>query len=216
MGQNRRTLLKGITGGVALGLSGIAVGPAAATTEEYEVVYSDPDPSTEPFEFVRKRDVIYNSRFYCEDEVYGEGEPMHNFVIEHENGREERLNITDSIVDDVDRSEPHKVSSIVADDCRDIFSIVNITEAEISPFEGPITFTRGEKEFSIGPPEDPDSDGLYEDVNGDGQVNSRDKEALSKIVSARKQEILDLTSEQVAALDFNDDGTLSGEDVDDL
>ncbi|MFB6092297.1 MAG: hypothetical protein ABEK02_04715 [Haloquadratum sp.] len=56
------------------------------------------------------------------------------------------------------------------------------------------------------PPTDPDGDGLYEDVNGDGAVTFDDAVALSFVNAT------ELRSEQVAALDFDGDGDL---DIDD-
>jgi len=56
------------------------------------------------------------------------------------------------------------------------------------------------------PPADPDGDGLYEDVNGDGNVTFDDAIALSFVQPT------ELSTDQVAALDFDGDGDL---DIDD-
>lgn len=53
------------------------------------------------------------------------------------------------------------------------------------------------------PPNDLDRDGLYEDVNGDGQTSLHDAVELALIHSDS------LTDEQVVALDFNGDGKVS-------
>jgi hypothetical protein len=56
-------------------------------------------------------------------------------------------------------------------------------------------------------PTDPDGDGVYEDVNGDGEVTILDVEALFDNYDG------DLSVEQQAALDLNNDGALTIRDV---
>lgn len=56
-------------------------------------------------------------------------------------------------------------------------------------------------------PKDPDDDGLYEDVNGDGEVNFEDALDLAFIQSE------DLTQEQINALDFDNDGDFDFDDA---
>ncbi|WP_311172629.1 hypothetical protein [Halobellus ordinarius] len=56
-------------------------------------------------------------------------------------------------------------------------------------------------------PTDPDGDGRYEDVDGDGEVTFDDAVALSFV------DVTELSSEQVAALDFDEDGDLDMDDA---
>ncbi|MFC6873782.1 hypothetical protein [Halobellus marinus] len=56
-------------------------------------------------------------------------------------------------------------------------------------------------------PTDPDGDGRYEDVDGDGEVTFDDAVALSFV------DTTELSSEQVAALDFDEDGDLDMDDA---
>lgn len=60
---------------------------------------------------------------------------------------------------------------------------------------------------STSPPMDPDGDGLYEDVNGDGATGFTDVLALSFALSE------DYSTAQVEALDFEDDGRLTFADA---
>lgn len=57
------------------------------------------------------------------------------------------------------------------------------------------------------PPSDPDGDGLYEDINGDGEITFEDAVALSFVSSG------DLGEEEVSALDFDDDGDIDTDDA---
>ena len=59
-------------------------------------------------------------------------------------------------------------------------------------------------------PRDLDNDGLYEDINGDGEVTGDDTSVLARIITRRSD--LTLTSAQIDALDFNGDGQLTGAD----
>ncbi|MDT3433537.1 PKD domain-containing protein [Haloarcula sp. 1CSR25-25] len=61
-------------------------------------------------------------------------------------------------------------------------------------------------------PTDPDEDGLYEDVNGDGAVTADDSTSLSDIIKAYRKGNLTLAGAQVDALDFNGDGELTNAD----
>ena len=60
---------------------------------------------------------------------------------------------------------------------------------------------------SNAPPTDPDGDGHYEDVNGDGEVTSQDRGALMRCRGSTA------TEEYPLAFDFDDDGDF---DVDDI
>lgn len=57
------------------------------------------------------------------------------------------------------------------------------------------------------PPSDPDGDGLYEDINGDGEITFEDAVALSFVSSG------ELSEEEVSALDFDDDGDIDTDDA---
>jgi hypothetical protein len=59
-------------------------------------------------------------------------------------------------------------------------------------------------------PNDPDSDGLYEDVDGDGDVDLRDAFVLAFDYALNSDLLND---EQVAALDFDGDGAVDLDDV---
>ncbi len=67
--------------------------------------------------------------------------------------------------------------------------------------------------FKIGPPQDLNGDGLYEDVNGDDKFIFKDVVALAIVENAYQHDHLDLNAQQVAALDFNQDGKLTQKDV---
>ncbi len=67
--------------------------------------------------------------------------------------------------------------------------------------------------FTIGPPRDLNGDRLYEDVDGDHRFGVKDIVALEIVVSANRHGYLHLNERQVAALDFNQDGTLGQKDV---
>jgi hypothetical protein len=64
-------------------------------------------------------------------------------------------------------------------------------------------------------PMDPDDDGLYEDVNGDGNVTFQDAVDLG-VVAALGSASGDLTADQEAAFDFSDDGNFTFQDAVDL
>jgi hypothetical protein len=72
---------------------------------------------------------------------------------------------------------------------------------------------RGITLFEIGPPQDLDDDGLYEDVDGDDRFTFDDVRALGIIVEFYERGDLDFTDAQVAALDFNQDGRLTEADT---
>ena len=58
-------------------------------------------------------------------------------------------------------------------------------------------------------PTDPDGDGLYEDVNGDGTLTGADVTALFNAISSGDDAVV----ENPEAFDFNEDGGVSGADV---
>ncbi|GAA5044811.1 right-handed parallel beta-helix repeat-containing protein [Haladaptatus pallidirubidus] len=82
------------------------------------------------------------------------------------------------------------------------------------PFLDPLVIELGNVTIAeIGPPQDHDDDGLYEDVNGDCELTGDDVAALSLVEIAHERGALELTDEQVAALDFDGDGRLTQRDV---
>jgi hypothetical protein len=82
---------------------------------------------------------------------------------------------------------------------------------EDTPFAEPITLDS----FTppIGPPEDLTGDGLFEDIDGSGEPDYVDVVKLSQLIEAYEAGLIELTEEQVAALDFNGDGILDMRDV---
>lgn len=68
-------------------------------------------------------------------------------------------------------------------------------------------FSNGIPGIASDRPTDPDGDGLYEDVNGDGAVTFEDANALAFANTD------DLSERQVAALDFDGDGDLDFDDA---
>jgi hypothetical protein len=62
-------------------------------------------------------------------------------------------------------------------------------------------------------PTDTDGDGLYEDINGDGQATPSEAVSLWSQLVQNPGQFDDLTQEQVDALDFNGDGELSPADA---
>jgi PKD repeat protein len=86
-------------------------------------------------------------------------------------------------------------------------SLVAVVERPVdpSPFDGPVPGAAG-----VGPPTDPDRDGRYEDVDGDGTF------ALVDVISLAFVDADALGTAQRAALDFDGDGDLGFGDVVDL
>jgi hypothetical protein len=77
---------------------------------------------------------------------------------------------------------------------------LDLRPAGASPFTGPVA-------GGVGVPGDPDGDGLYEDVDGDGEAAFRDAVALAFVDGES------LTSDQRAAFDFEGDGDLDFADA---
>jgi hypothetical protein len=74
-----------------------------------------------------------------------------------------------------------------------------------SPFDAPVSGPG-----ATGVPTDPDGDGRYEDVNGDGEATLEDVFALA---FGPVQRPGDLSEARTAALDFDGDGALTLEDA---
>ncbi|ELZ31397.1 putative cell wall-anchored protein [Halogeometricum pallidum JCM 14848] len=62
-------------------------------------------------------------------------------------------------------------------------------------------------------PQDLDDDGLYEDLDGDGDVDGQDVSYLTQLENAQRKGEIQLTDAQVAALDFNGDGEFTKKDI---
>ncbi|MDS0301113.1 dockerin type I domain-containing protein [Halogeometricum sp. S1BR25-6] len=62
-------------------------------------------------------------------------------------------------------------------------------------------------------PQDLDGDGLYEDLDGDDNVDGQDVSNLTQLENAQRKGEIQLTDAQVAALDFNGDGEFTKKDI---
>lgn len=114
----------------------------------------------------------------------------------------------------LERSEVNLLVGSLRNDNGSAIPTTNVSRTNVSrtnvstrikcytPFDEPIP-----EPPKYGPPTDPDCDGLFEDVNGDGRLTEDDTQALAFVEPEQ------LTDEQVAALDFNDDGTIDFADV---
>jgi hypothetical protein len=67
--------------------------------------------------------------------------------------------------------------------------------------------------LALGPPLDPDGDGRYEDVTGDGDVGVLDVAALPVVVAAHHLGVMAATADQRRGFDFDGDGGLGFDDV---
>ncbi|RCU46545.1 hypothetical protein DU504_04015 [Haloplanus salinus] len=85
-----------------------------------------------------------------------------------------------------------------------------ITVEEEDVFPDPIVLPDGTEVT----PEDTDGDGLYEDLDGDGDVDGQDVSRLTRLENAYRRGKIELTDAQVAALDFNGDGQFTKADID--
>ncbi len=68
-------------------------------------------------------------------------------------------------------------------------------------------------QFTVGPPLDPDGDGRYEDVSGNGKIGVVDAASLPIVAAAETVGLADIPEEQRAALDFDGDGNFDHGDV---
>jgi parallel beta-helix repeat protein len=82
-------------------------------------------------------------------------------------------------------------------------------EGDAALFGEPITVEFAGITLTFGPPADPDGDGVYEDVTGDGEVDFFDAFAHAAVLTAANDGAIDLSDEQASALDIDDDGTLT-------
>ena len=75
---------------------------------------------------------------------------------------------------------------------------------DLSAESGPVALCS-----SCGAPLDLNGNGLYQDINGDGELNSEDASVLSRAYES-------VSSENIGFFDFNDDGDLDTEDINNL
>ena len=80
-------------------------------------------------------------------------------------------------------------------------------------FSEEITLSFAGVTITLGPPTDPDDDGVYEDVTGDGEVNVIDAVAHGGVVAVVQQGLLDLTDDQEEALDVDGNDRLNYQDA---
>ena len=84
---------------------------------------------------------------------------------------------------------------------------------EESVFPEPIEISAAGLTVSVGPPEDVDGDGIYNDLNGDSEVTTVDAVLHAVVVTAVDAGELDLTDEQAAAVDVDGDGDVDYDDA---
>lgn len=125
-----------------------------------------------------------------------------------------------SYIDSADRSveaDPDQGEEVVVPDPPE-----NDTPTDPAVFPDPVSLPG----FENVTPTDPDGDGLFEDVDGNGTVDVRDRRALDRILASHVRagrrgldpgesngRVERLTDAQVDALDFNDDGRFDRRDV---
>jgi len=80
-------------------------------------------------------------------------------------------------------------------------------------FPDPVEISVAGLTVSVGPPADVDDDGVYNDINGDGEVTVFDALLHAVVVTAVDAGELALTDEQAAAVDVNGDGAVTYDDA---
>jgi hypothetical protein len=80
-------------------------------------------------------------------------------------------------------------------------------------FSDPVTISLAGLTIEVGPPMDNDSDGVYEDLNGDGELTVLDAVLHAVVVTVVEEGELDLTSEQADAVDVDRDGDVGYDDA---
>ena len=68
-------------------------------------------------------------------------------------------------------------------------------------------------QLSVGPPLDPDDDGRYEDMTGNGEIGVWDAVAFPVVAAADTVGLAHMPAQQQSALDFDGDGNFDGTDV---
>lgn len=96
------------------------------------------------------------------------------------------------------------VNSLTNDNGNAVGPAVNNGQVTVqqTPFQGSVPGAGGQS-----PPADPNGDGLFEDVDGDGTADFDDAVALSFVSSGQ------LTTDQIDALDFDGDGDVDFNDA---
>ncbi|SFL32186.1 FG-GAP repeat-containing protein [Halogranum rubrum] len=80
---------------------------------------------------------------------------------------------------------------------------------QLAVFPEPIVLKNGK----VVDPQDLDGDGLYEDLDGDGDVDGHDVSRLTQLEAAHRKGEIQLTNAQVVALDFDGDGEFTKKDI---
>lgn len=80
-------------------------------------------------------------------------------------------------------------------------------------FSEEITLVFAGISITLGPPQDLDDNGVYEDVTGDGETNPFDAIAHAALVAAVDRGTFDLTDEQADAVDVDRDGDVDYDDA---
>ena len=86
-------------------------------------------------------------------------------------------------------------------------------DGEDTVFPEPVEVSIAGLTVSVGPPQDVDDDGIYSDLNGDGEVTVLDAVLHAVVVTAVDAGELDLSDGQADAVDVNDDGAVTYDDA---
>jgi hypothetical protein len=86
-------------------------------------------------------------------------------------------------------------------------------DGEDTVFPEPVEVSIAGLTVSVGPPQDVDDDGIYSDLNGDGEVTVLDAVLHAVVVTAVDAGELDLSDGQADAVDVNDDGAVTYNDA---
>lgn len=89
----------------------------------------------------------------------------------------------------------------------------NEADGEDSVFPDPVEISIAGITVSVGPPQDVDDDGVYNDLNGDGEVTVLDAVLHAVVVTAVNAGELELTGEQADAVDVDGDGDVDYDDA---
>ena len=82
-----------------------------------------------------------------------------------------------------------------------------------SVFSEAVTISFAGITVEVGPPMDNDGDGVYEDLNGDGELTVLDAVLHAVVVTAVEKGQLDLTNDQADAVDVDRDGDVDYDDA---
>jgi len=80
-------------------------------------------------------------------------------------------------------------------------------------FSEEITLSFAGITITLGPPQDLNDDGIYEDVTGDGELNVIDAVAHGALVTAVQRGALELNDDQANAVDVDQDGDVDYQDA---